>query len=219
MLKWYDMRMRTAFLQRHPAVKDFLNLLLFVLAVALGTLLLNAFVFRSYNVVGISMENTLHSDDRIIVNRLPVTIAHLFGQEYVPERGQIIVFANGGNGDTLTCGPQSGIKDQYVIKRVIAFPGERVQVKDGILTVYNEEHPDGFHPDEATRVSDQDGPKEHTSGEIDIIVPEGELFVSGDNRENSNSYDSRNGLGTVPFCRIIGPAIFRLYPFNAIRFF
>ena len=219
MLKWLDMNMRKVFFQQHPAIKDFLNLVVFVLAVALGTLILNAFIFRSYNVVGASMENTLHSDDRIIVNRIPVTLAHLFGQEYIPERGQIIVFANGGSDDVLTCGPQPGVKDQYIIKRVIAFPGERVQVKDGILTVYNDEHPDGFHPDDETRVSDTDGPKAYTSGEVDIIVPEGELFVSGDNRENSNSYDSRNGLGTVPFCRIVGPAVFRLYPFTEIRFF
>ena len=217
MLKWVDMK--TAFFQRHPAAKDFLSLVIFVLAVAAGTLILNMFVFRSYNVVGISMENTLHSDDRIIVNRIPVTIAHLLGQEYIPERGQIIVFANGGDDEVLTCNPKPGIKDQYVIKRVIAFPGERVKVEDGVLTVYNDEHPDGFHPDDDTRVSDSDGPKAYTSGEIDMIVPEGELFVSGDNRENSNSYDSRNGLGTVPFCRIIGPAVFRLYPFTQMRFF
>ena len=41
-------------------------------------LFLNAFVFRSYNVVGGSMENTLHNDDRVIVNRLPVTWAHFW---------------------------------------------------------------------------------------------------------------------------------------------
>ena len=165
------------------------------------------------------MENTLHGDDRVIVNRVPVTIAHFLGQEYVPERGQVIVFANGDATGPLTCGAESGIADQYIIKRVIAFPGERVRVQDGKLTVYNDEYPEGFSPDEATRKSDTDGPKEYTSGEIDTIVPEGEIFVSGDNREGSHSYDSRNGLGTVPYCRIIGPAVFRLYPFTQMRFF
>lgn len=207
------------FFQKHPLLKDLASLACFIAMVVIGTLLLNAFVFRSYNVVGVSMENTLHGNDRIIVNRLPVTAAHFLGKEYVPERGQIIVFANGEAEGPLTCGVQEGVQDQYVIKRVIAFPGERVTLVDGILTVYNDEHPNGFNPDEETRKSDDDGPKKYTSGEVDMVVPDGEIFVSGDNREGSHSFDSRNGLGTVPFCRIIGPAAVRLFPFDKFRFF
>ena len=213
------MEKRITVLQRHPVLKDVLSLISFVAFVVMMVLILNAYIFRSYNVVGVSMENTLHGDDRIIVNRIPVTVAHFLGQEYVPERGQVIVFANGDATGPLTCSTASSSKDQYIIKRVIAFPGERVIVEDGKLTVYNDEHPDGFSPDAETRKSDTDGPKEYTSGEIDMIVPKGEIFVSGDNREGSHSYDSRNGLGTVPYCRIIGPAVFRLYPFNQIRVF
>ena len=87
------------------------------------------------------------------------------------------------------------------------------------MTIYNDEHPDGYVYDNDWRTSDTDGPKEKTSGEVDTIVPDGELFVSGDNREGHNSWDSRNGLGTIPYCRIIGPVVLRLFPFDKMRTF
>ncbi|MBR3256403.1 signal peptidase I [Candidatus Saccharibacteria bacterium] len=222
--------MEATFFQKHPLTKDLLSLASFIVAIVLGTLFLNTYIYRSYNVVGGSMENTLREDDRVIVNRAAVSWSHFTGQEYVPERGQIIVFLNEdeakvaeykaqGISNPMTCSVPSGVSDQYIIKRVIAFPGERVVVKDGVMTIYNEEHPDGFVYDEGWRTSETDGPKEHTSGEVDMTVPEGELFVSGDNREGSNSWDSRNGLGTIPYCRVIGPVALRIFPFDHIKTF
>lgn len=222
--------MEPKFFQKHPLMKDLLSLAGFIFAVIIGTIFLNTYIYRSYNVVGGSMENTLHGDDRVIVNRAAVSWSHFIGQEYIPERGQVIVFLNedekkveeykaAGIANPMTCSVPDNVADQYIIKRVIAFPGERVVVKDGIMTIYNEEHPDGFVYDDEWRVSETDGPKAYTSGEVDLVVPEGELFVSGDNREGSFSKDSRNGLGTIPYCRVIGPVILRLFPLDKIRTF
>jgi len=121
--------MEATYLQRHPFLKDALGIIIFIACVLIGTLLINTFIFRSFNVVGPSMETTLYTGDRLIINRLPVTWAQLQNKQYVPERGQVIVFKN------PLFNPSTG--DEFIVKRVIAFPGERVVVKDGVLTVYN----------------------------------------------------------------------------------
>jgi signal peptidase I len=198
--------MEATFLRRHPYIKDALGIIFFIVCVLIGTLIINTFIFRSFNVLGPSMEATLQTGDRLIVNRLPVTWAQLQNKQYVPERGEIIVFKN----------PQynAGTGDEYIVKRVIAFPGERVTVKDGTLTVYTADNPDGFHPDDTT-----DGPGSPTSGDVDTTVNEGTLFVAGDHRVGNYSYDSRSGLGLIPFYDVVGPVGLRIYPFNKIRTF
>ena len=199
--------MEATFWQRHPIIKDVLGVAIFVICVIIGTLFINTFIFRSFNVVGPSMETTMYTGDRLIVNRLPVTWAQIQNKDYIPERGQIIVFKN----------PRYnlGMGDEYIVKRVIAFPGERVVLKDGHYTVYNAAYPTGFNPDDAFHGE----PGSPTSGEVDMIVPSGELFVSGDHRDGNYSYDSRNGLGTIPFYDVIGPVGVRIFPFTQIRTF
>lgn len=199
--------MEANFFQRHPFIKDALNISVFIFAVLVGTLLINTFVFRSFSVVGPSMESTLYTNDRLIVNRLPVTWAQLQNKTYVPNRGQVIVFKN----------PKysNGLEDEYIVKRVIAFAGERVVLTDGHYTVYNKAFPDGFNPDNANH----NEPGSPTSGSVDTVVPEGELFVSGDHRQGTYSYDSRNGLGTIPYYDVVGPVNLRIYPFNKLRTF
>lgn len=199
--------MEASFFTRHPFAKDVLGVAIFIVCVIIGTVLINTFIFRSYHVVGPSMESTLFTGDRLIVDRLPVTWAQLLNKPYIPERGTIIVFKNPHY--------SRGIEDEFIVKRVIGLPGERVVLKNGIFTVYNDEHPDGFDPDELNRGE----PGTPTSGEVDKIVPEGELFVAGDHRAGNFSYDSRNGLGTIPLYDIMGPVSFRIFPFNKIRSF
>ena len=69
-------------------------IVLIVIAVIIGAWLINMFLFRSFSVSGPSMESTLYTNDRLIVNRVPVTWAHIQGKSYVPKRGQVIVFKN-----------------------------------------------------------------------------------------------------------------------------
>lgn len=197
--------MRT-FLDAHPGLKDILGIIGFIIAVVIGAALINQFLFRSFSVSGPSMEPTLYTGDRLIVNRLPVTWAHLQGKSYVPNRGQIIVFQN----------PHwlPGGLDEYIVKRVIAFPGERVTVSDGVMKVYNEENPEGFLVDQV-----HPGATSPTAGEVDTIVPESELFVAGDHRQEGFSLDSRDGLGTIPYKDMIGPVAMRIYPFTQFQLF
>lgn len=182
-------------------LKDVLSITAFIVAVIVGAWLINALIFRSFSVSGPSMENTLHTGDRLIVNRLPMAWAALQHKEFMPSRGHVIVFKN----------PmfQTMRQDEYIVKRVIGFAGERVVVHDGVVTIYNKEHPEGFKPYDSIDI-----PNDFVSGEVDKTVPEGDIFVIGDHRNGDYSLDSRNGLGTIPLNDIVGPVSFRIFPFD-----
>ena len=201
--------MDATFMDRHPRLSDGLSLVIFVIGVAIGTVLLNAFVFQTFNVEGASMETTMYTGDRLIVNRLPVTMSKLQNKNYTPKRGQIIVFKNPNYNASLS-------KDEYIVKRVIAFAGERVTVKNGTTTVYNKENPNGFNPDSTVNKNE---PGQPTSGNVDAVVPKGTIFVMGDHRQGNYSCDSRNCMGSIPLYDIVGPVGLRIFPFTKIRGF
>lgn len=188
-------------------MRDIAGVGLFLGLVLVGYFLINNFIFRSFNVEGPSMERTLYTNDKLVVNKIPVTLANLQGKDYAPHRGQVIVF---NNPDYSLMG-----RDEYIVKRVIAFEHEKVVVVKGKVTVYNEARPNGFNPDELT--PDQEGSP--ASGDVDRTVPGGEIFVMGDHRQGNFSLDSRNGLGTVPLKDIVGPVGLRIFPFQNFRGF
>lgn len=204
--------------------RDVVSILIFIVVILVGAWLINHFVFQSFNVLGPSMEPTLEGEngvsDRLIVNRLPVTAAALSGKQYVPSRGDIIVFKNPLHGSSVGA-------DEYIVKRVIGLPGERVTVDNCQLLVYNDDNPNGFDPypsfsnlasndAEINRCVDGSG--------TDVIVPSNHVFVVGDHRQGNYSMDSRNGggratLGTIPLEDIVGPVAIRIWPLNKLTLF
>lgn len=183
------------------SLKSFFSLLRFGLSVILIAAFINAFVFRPYQVDGTSMTPTLQNNDRLIVIKVSRTWARITGHDFIPKRGTIIVL------DT-TLG-----NDKQLVKRVIGLPGERVVVKDGKVTIYNKDHPNGFDPDDTSWGKDL----APTSGNVDVVVPPDELFICGDNRVPGGSNDSRSQVGTVPADHVIGVAKFRILPINKAR--
>jgi signal peptidase I len=164
-------------------------------------LILHFFVFSAYHVVGTSMLPTLQDSNYLIVSKVDHTGASVTRQDYIPQREQIIVFHY----------PKQPTLD--FVKRVIGLPGERVVVSNCKVTVYNQQHPNGFNPDAVHQIEGQ-----CTEGSIDETIPAGNIFVLGDNRTPNGSFDSRD-WGYLPSYDIIGNVVLRLYPFANFRIF
>lgn len=218
--------------KKHRWLRDTIGLAVFIGAVIIGSFLINTFIFRSYDVIGPSMYPTLDGNngqyttagagstsDRLIVNETPVTIAHMLGKTYTPQRGQIVVFAN----PEWVSGP-----DEWVVKRVIGLPGDRITVNDCTLLVHNAANPAGFNPYKSGGLFDSVANKNDcVAGDgTNETVPAGSIFVVGDHRDDTGmqwSMDSRNGdgrptLGLIPLKNIIGPVAIRIWPLNKIKF-
>lgn len=185
-------------------LKNISGTLTLIIAAPLLALLITSHVFHSYEVEGLSMDTTLQHGDRLIVNKLPKTIANINGSTYMPGRDDIIVFDR----PKQISAPDSV---RHLIKRVVALPGERVVIKDGDITVYNNEFPDGFNPDVGKEYSKD---IVSTAGNVDVTVGQTEVFVLGDNR--SNSSDSRI-FGPIDTSSVVGNAVIRFIPTNAMR--
>lgn len=157
-----------------------------LVALVVVTMLLT-FVFRQVTVLGSSMYDTLEDGNRLI-------ITNMF---YEPQVGDIIVISHGQNYDSA------------LIKRVIALEGQTLSIdfETGDVVV------DGVLLDEkyitGTTKQDNKNPLE-----VPSVIPEGYVYVMGDNREHSS--DSRNrDIGLIKKSDIVGKAQFRIFPFDS----
>ncbi|RIW28667.1 signal peptidase I [Bacillus salacetis] len=153
--------------------------------------IVRTFIFTPIVVDGASMNTTLQDHERMIVSKL--------GE---PERFDIVVFhAN----DT-----------QDYIKRVIGLPGDEVEYKNDTLYVNGKAYEEPFLDKQKVNI-DGDLTKPFKLEDTVVgqaTVPEGHLFVMGDNRRNST--DSRQ-IGAVPIDKVVGTTNFVFYPIKDIR--
>ena len=146
------------------------------------------FVMQPFFVKGSSMEPNFRDRQYLLVDE----ITYRFRE---PHRGDVIVFKY----------PKD--PKQYYIKRVIGLPGERVVVQNNQVTIYDEDHPNGFSLTESGYLADG----ELTGGDTDMTLANDLFFVMGANREAS--YDSRR-WGPLPEDLIIGRALVRVFPID-----
>lgn len=207
------------------------TLLEFAAAVAVLALV-QAFVLKAYQIPSASMEQTLLTGDRILVNRLDDSI----------DRGDIVVFEHGDTWETTRRSPSDSTfvnvvrvigsiiglgpsTSAYTVKRVLASGGETVTCCDdeGRITVDGtalEEDYLGSNFAWDPEVDSCDGAQPSLRCLPEIIVPEGSLFLLGDNRTNSaDSAVGCRGQTEASQCarfvrtdQVVGPVIGRFWP-------
>lgn len=133
------------------------------------------------SVIGDSMEPALYSGQEILINRFVYRLSS-------PKRGDVVVFLPNGNQNT-----------HYYVKRIIALPGETIQIINGRVYI------DG----ELLEEENFDKMIDPGIAGNEITLESDDYFVLGDNRNSSE--DSRSGnIGTIKKANIIGKAWFRL---------
>lgn len=168
-----------------------------VIAIVLAVVIRN-FIFNVVKVQGDSMEATLQNNDRLVVWRLG----------YSPEQGDIVVFNPPGQGDNV-----------FWIKRVIATEGQEVKIdlKNNSVTVDGEKLDEYYINDcqcNECGMYGGDDMIDRGFSYLDLTVPEGCVFVMGDNRNHSS--DGRI-IGPVSENSIIGKAVLRFWPAGKIK--
>jgi signal peptidase I len=196
------------------------ELLIIVVAAAVLTLLVKAFVVQVYRIPSASMENTLQIGDRVLVNKL---VYHFRGIG----RGDIVVFSGqdswGPDAPPPSGNPLVRLYDAvlsdiglassqtFYIKRVIGLPGDHVACcTDGKVTV------NGVPLSESSYVYPGDPP----SFKFRATVPPGHVWVMGDHRGDSDDsrYHTFNpGGGAVPENEVVGRAFLVVWPLSQVR--
>jgi signal peptidase I len=144
-------------------------------------------VIRNFRVVGTSMVDNLHDGQYLIIDKISYNplVSNILGMGG-PQRGDVIVFE-----------PPNRPGEDYV-KRIIGLPGEQIEIRNGQVLINGQPLAEPFQPTPGTYTMPNP-----------IIVPEDQVFVLGDNRNNSN--DSHN-WGTLPLENIVGRAWISYWP-------
>ncbi|MDA8388336.1 MAG: signal peptidase I, partial [Nitrospiraceae bacterium] len=168
-------------------------------------LFIRAYVVQAFKIPSGSMEPTLLVGDHILVNKFVYGTTIPFTHDRVlvvrrPQRGDVIVFRY----------PRNPSRD--FIKRVVGVPGDVITGKDKMVYIDGKRAPDSFtmHVDSDVQPASLD-PRDNFGP---IVVPPGEYFVMGDNRDES--YDSRY-WGFVPRQNILGEAFLIYWSWNGIK--
>lgn len=165
-----------------PALKTLRDIAETLLPAVVIAIVINLFLAQATRVYGQSMEPNLHTDQRLVIEKLSYRF-------HGPRRGDIVVLKL----------PERST--ELLIKRVIALPGERIEIRDGSVYV------DGA-------VLDEPYLTQSTAGVMPSqVVPPFHVFVLGDNRGASN--DSR-AFGMVPLDHIVGKAWVRYWPLGQL---
>lgn len=164
---------------KHKLLKEIREWTLSIAVAVILSILFQTYVYAQTEVHNVSMQNTLAEGQRLIADKWSYKF-------HTPNRGDIVIIN----------GPE--YKDRLV-KRVIGLPGDVIDFRDGDVYV------NGIRLEE----NYVKGITKADSLTMPYTVPEGHLFVMGDNRENS--LDSR-ALGPIALTSVEGKAVFRIWP-------